>query len=424
MRNCILLYALGHNKSSKTGAKIETNGQKSKKIAKASKNNQDDVGVANQEYGGNHKKTKKLVTDHTHVGLTDDFLKDAEGTGKKMKSELGVGKGNVRNNGDLHPPKKSKLSDDTAKKSQTYRKNEEVGKSTLDLKAKNRLPLKGQTNGSDSGVLGDEDFLLPTKRRRLVLEDMSSPTSMSENRTAESSITPKKGLDNDSVKSGTQVHMKRRAVRICDDDEDEPKTPVHGRSSKVVDKVLHTSMSVEGVAVVTEAIQDSPSLRKSVHVKESVSSSQQDVTVVEGKVCHTPAKSEPESKSSDETLKKFVSPIKSPIDAYNQMGEPSKVNKSLGKVSGNVPQKKGQSGSSKAAIGIHDSGHHSKNNAVNEKSRTVFSVEKQKVTSKTTPKSSSRVNDSAAVLRKPNDSNFLSSYSSERCARICFCCSS
>ncbi|KAI3694063.1 hypothetical protein L1987_77022 [Smallanthus sonchifolius] len=560
---CISTSGAGHNTDSKTRAEVETNGHKSKKIAKASKNNHDGadginkfnspagvgsafltshathtafsatesakdgtrrntshvskneatVSVANQESGDNIKITKKPVIDKTHVGLTGDFLKDVEGTGRKMKSELGLGKGNVLNNGVMHPTKKSKFSDDP-KKSQTYRKNEEVRKSTLNLKTKNRVSSKGQTNGSDSGVLGDEDVVPPTKRRRLVLEGMSSPTLLSENRT-ENSIKPKKGENSDSVKSGTQVPMNRRAVRICDDDEDEPKTPVHGRSTKVIDKVSHNLMSVEEV-VVTEPIQDSPSLKKSVHVKESVSSSQQDITevvegklrhtlgkaepenntseeilkkfvspikspfdaynqmvepskvnkslgkvsgnvpqnkgqsgpskaaigtydsghrsknnavseksrdvvansqqditeVVEGKLCHTPGKAEPENKSSEEILKKFVSPVKSPFDAYNQMVEPSKMNKSLGKVSGNVPQKKGQSGPSKAAIGTYDPGHHSKNNAVDDKSRVVFSAEKQRITAKTTPKSSSRVNDSAAVLRKSSDSNL--SYSSER----------
>ncbi|KAJ0740089.1 putative PWWP domain, CID domain-containing protein [Helianthus annuus] len=411
----------GQGTTSKTETKVETNGQNSKKIAKASKNNHDGVdginqinspegvssafptshtthtkfsatenmkdgtrsntshvskngaivGVSNQESGDNIKKTKKLVIDKTY------------------------------NNGVLHPTKKSKFSDDTPKKSQTYMKNEEVRKSTPSLKTKNRLSSKGHANGSGSGVVGDGDVVPPTKRRRVVLEDVSSPTSMSENRTTESSITPKKG------ENTTHAPVKRRAVRICDDDEDEPKTPVHGRSSKAVDKVLHTSTSIEEVAVVAEAIHDSPSLRKTVHVKESVVNSQQDNTeVTEEKLCHTPAKAEPDNKFSDESLKKFVSPVKSPFDA-------SKVNKSLGKVSGNVLQKKGQSGSSKASIGVYDSGHHSKNNAVNERSRAVITGEKQKVTSKTTPKSSSRATDSAHVLRKPSDSNLFSSERSE-----------
>ncbi|XP_076891028.1 ENHANCER OF AG-4 protein 2-like [Bidens hawaiensis] len=431
----------GHITNSKTGVKVETNGQKSKKTAKVSKNNHDGVdginkvnsptgvscatentndgkrrtashvstdvatvGVANQDSRDSIKRTKNK----THGGLTSDLSKDVEGTGRKTKSELGLGNNNVSNNGVLHPTKKSKFSDDTLKKSQMDRKNE-VRKSTLHLKTKNRLTSKGQTNGS--GVIGDEDVVPINKRRRLVLEDMSSPTSMSENR-SESSVTPKKGENTDSVKSGIQVPVKRRAVRICD--EDEPKTPVHGRPSKVVDKASHPSTTVEEVAVVTEAIQGSPSLRKTVHVKEPVPNSQKDITeTVEGKLIHTPGKTEPENKSSEEILMKFVSPIKSRSDANNKTAEPSKVSKSLGKASVNVSQKKGQSGSSKASIGINDSGHHSKNTAVSERSSAVFSGEKQNVTLKTTPKSTSRVNDSAAVLKKPSDSN-LSGFSSER----------
>ncbi|KAK9076295.1 hypothetical protein SSX86_004628 [Deinandra increscens subsp. villosa] len=456
----------GRNANSKTAVNVETNGQKYKKIAKASENSYDDAdginkinspagvssaflashtntefiatvnvkdgtqrntshvskseiteGLKKQKSGDNINKTKKPVIDKRRVGLTDDLLKDVDGTEKKTKSKIEQGKGNVLDNGVLHPTKKSKFSDDTPKKSQAHRNNEEAKKSTLKSKTKNRLSSKGQTNGFDSGVLGDEDVVPATKRRRLVLDDMSSPTLMSENRT-ESSLTPKKGENTentDSVKSGTQVPMKRRAVRICDDDEDEPKTPMHGKSCKVVDRESLTSLSVEEVAVVTKATQDSPSLKKSVHVKVSMPNSQKDTTeVVEGKLCHTPQKAEPGNKSSEEILKKHVTPIKSPIDAHNHMVEPCKGNKSLGKISSNVPQKKGQSGSSKASIGIYDSGHHSKNNAINDRSRAFFPGEKQKITSKATPKSSSRVNDSAAVSKKPSDSNLVSSYSSER----------
>ncbi|KAI3812328.1 hypothetical protein L1987_17035 [Smallanthus sonchifolius] len=446
----------GHNTSSKTGSNLGTNRQKSKKIVKASKNNHDDVdginknlssagvgyqfqighvessvtknskdgtrrstslvsknevtmGVTNPESGENIRKTKKILKDKTHVGPSDYILKDFEGTGRELLKD------NVLNNGVLHPAKKSKFSDDSPKKSQISRKNgvsskgsnEEVQKTKPNSKTKNRLVLKGQTNDSDygSGVLGDEDVAQPTKRRRLVLEGMS------EDRTTERSSTPKKVENTDSVKSEPQVHIKRRAVRIIDEDEDEdePKTPVHGRSSKVADKVSYTSMSVEEVAVVTEAIQDSPGVRKSVHVKESVPKSQQDtLEVVEGKL-HTPGKAESEKKSSEEILKGVISPVKSPFDAYNQMVEPSKANKTLGKVSGITSQKKSQSGSFKPSSGVYDGGHRSQNNAVNERVRPVISGEKQKMT----PKSNSRVTDSATVLRKPSDNNLFSSERSE-----------
>lgn len=462
----ISISGAGHDTNLKSGAKVETNGKKSKKIAKALKDkldgddqidkthspagvscafqtshtessvtdntkegtrrisahvskNEVTVGVANPESGDNIKKTKKLVKDKVHVGLTDDSLKNVEGTGKKMKSEPGLGKDKVPNNGVLHPIKKPKFSDDAPKKSsQTYRKidvsskggNEEVKKSTPNLKTKNRLSSKGPTNGSDSRVLGDEDVLPPAKRRRQVPEVMSGSTSMSEDRIPERSTPLKKGENTDAVKSGTQVPVKRRAVRIFDEDDDEPKTPVHVRLSKGVDGVSHTSTSVEEGAVVTEAVQDSPGVRKSVHVKESVPNSQQDTTeVVEGKLCYTPGKAECEKKSPKEVLKVLVSPIKSPFEAYNQMVEPLKANKSLGKASGNVPQKKGQSGSFRASSGIYDGGHRSQNTAVNERSRPVISGEKQK----STPKSSSRVTDTAVVSRKQSDSNLLSSERSE-----------
>ncbi|KAI7724679.1 hypothetical protein M8C21_004556 [Ambrosia artemisiifolia] len=453
----------GHNTSSKIRVNIEINGKKSKKMAKApkvnhgvvdgpnkilspagvgsafqtsriessvNKNSKDGtqrsfshvskkevtVGLENPESGDNVRKTNKILKDKTHVGLTDDLLKGVEGTGQEFLKD------NVPNNQVLHPAKKSKYSEDTVKKSQLFRKNdvsskggnEEVKKLTPNLKTKNRSVSKGHANGSGygSGVLGDQDVVQPTKRRRLVLDGMP------EDRTTEGSITPNKGENTDSVKSGPQVHMKRRAVRILDEDEDEPKTPVHGKSSEVVKKVSDTSMSVEKLAVVTEAIQDSPDVSKSVYAKEYASKSQQDIAeVVEGKLSQTPEKAESEKKSSEEIQKVFVSPVKSPIDSHNQMVEhqPSKVNKTLGKVSGNISQKKGQSSSVRPSSGMYDGGHRyqNQNHAVNERIGTVFSGEKQNSTPKTTTKSSSRVLDSAAVLRKPIDDNLLSSERSE-----------
>ncbi|KAK1438045.1 hypothetical protein QVD17_03846 [Tagetes erecta] len=410
----ISTYGAGHNSVLKTGSNVEVNGQKSKKIAKASKNKSlSSAGVGhafqtshiessvtkNSKDGtrrsashvsknevtmgvDNTRNTKKVLKDKTHDGLTDDLLKDVEGPGRELLKDA---------------PKKSQISrkNDVSSKGG----NEEVQKAKLISKTKNSLVVKGQTNGSGYGSrdLGDEDVAQPTKRRRLVLEDMS------EDRTTESSSTPKKGENSDSVKSGPQVHMKRRAVRIFDEDEDEPKTPVHAKPSKVVDKVSHTSMSVEEVAVVTEAIQDSPGVRKSLHVKESVARPQHDILdVVEGKL-HTP------QKSSEEILKGFVSPVKSPFDAHNQMVESSKVKKTSSKVSGTISQKKGQSGSFKPSSGAYGGGQRSQNSEVNQRSKPVISAEKQK----TTPKSSSRITDSGTVLRKPSDSNLLSGERSE-----------
>ncbi|GJT06163.1 enhancer of AG-4 protein 2 isoform X1 [Tanacetum coccineum] len=459
--------------------------------------NEVNVGVVSPDSGGISKKAKKPLKDKTHVGGSDSLLKAAEGreqnsvepTGKKRRSEPELGKDNLLNNAVSHPTKRPKGLGDAPKKSQAYRKNdvskkagnEDDKRSTPSLNTKNRLPSRAQSNGLDSGVPrkavndedkqstpnmkpkaqlpskvqtdglygrahGDEDVLPPAKRRRR--------EPMSDDRIAESSIPAKKA---DTVKSVTQAPMKRRAVRICDDDEDEPKTPVHGRStSKGVDGGSHTSMSVQENVVVTETVQDSPGMRnRSVPVKGVVANSQQLVesekkssqeamkalvspskSVLDSekkssqevmKALVSPSKSvlDSEKKSSLEVMKALVSPSKSPFDAHYQMVEPLKGNKTLGMVSGNVSQMKGQSGSLKTSAGIHDSGHRSQNNAVNERSRPVISGDKPRSTpkstaistakfnSKSTPKSASkstsRVIDTAAVLRNPSDSSLLSS---------------
>nr|XP_043639966.1 ENHANCER OF AG-4 protein 2 isoform X2 [Erigeron canadensis] len=370
------------------------------------------LGMESLESGGNIKKTKKVSKDKTHAGV-DDLLKDVEGAPMELERnnvEL-TGRKSVLNDAVLHPAKRSKGSDDASKKSQAYRKNdtsskggnEDVMRSTPSLKTKNRFPSNVPTNGVDSGVTGDEDIQSPTKRRRRVLDTMPGSILMSDDRRTESSNTPRKGENNDSVKSGTHVPVKRRAVRIWDDDEDEPKTPVHGRSL--------ISTTVEESGAVTEAVQNSPGVRNSrLHAKAILPNSQQDILeVTEGKVCYSPMKPESEKKSAETVRKMFVSPIKSPFNSYYQMAEPNIANKSLGKVSANASQKKIQTGPSKASSGIHDLGHRSQNNAVNERSRSVISGEKQKFT----PKLSSRVTDNENVSRKPSDSNLLSSERAE-----------
>ncbi|KAJ8759921.1 hypothetical protein K2173_010067 [Erythroxylum novogranatense] len=86
-------------------------------------------------------------------------------------------------------------------------------------------------------ISGDEAVLPVTKRHRRALEAMLGSTSLnSDDRIAKSSLDPKNVLS--SGNAGATVHQlpkRRRAVCLYgDDDEDEePKTPVHGGSGRV-----------------------------------------------------------------------------------------------------------------------------------------------------------------------------------------------
>ncbi|KAL4569992.1 hypothetical protein LXL04_025641 [Taraxacum kok-saghyz] len=393
------------NKNPTSGLKVETNGQKSNKIERASKKRHDgDDGLNKMHSPAQTNHLESTVSENSKDGIrrvSSHGIKNEESpelgdnikTTKKVlkaktKSEPGVGKDNAVNNGVLHPTKRPKCTDDASKKPQTYRKlgNEEVKKSTSSLKTKNRVTSsKGQTNGVDSGSVGDEDAPIPppTKRRKQVVE----PTSMSGGETS----TPKKNESSEAVKS-TQPPLKRRAVRIFDDDEDDPKTPVHEKSTKAVDSNI--SVPVEEASTVTEPVQDSSPIVKT--LKPSPPTSLQHITAVEGQFRHTPEKPESEKKPSEDALKVLVSPIKSPM-----VVESLKANKLSNKVSGNTPQKKVHI----QAGAIKSFSDRCQNTAVNERSKPAVSNEKQK----SNRKSTSRMTESTAVLRKPTDTNMLES---------------
>ncbi|XP_071703423.1 ENHANCER OF AG-4 protein 2-like [Rutidosis leptorrhynchoides] len=408
----------GHNRDSKSGVEVETNGKYTKKTERDYKKKHDNIDGSNKIHRPvgvssasqtSHKDKESIITEKVKDGIRRSSSNGSKNevtvgiSNKKIKNfkektNAGVAADSVKekngNNGVSHPAKRSKVSDDAPKRPLTHVKDDVYNKrrnqvKDSTLKGKNSTPSKVQIDGPGhvSGESGDEDVFPPTKRRRKVIEDRLPE-----------SITPKKGENNDSIKSGHQLSLKRRAVRIVDDDEDEPKTPVHVRP--------HILMSEDRA----EAIQNSPSVRNSiVNTKEFVSNSQQDTTELdEGKSCNTPVKPESVKKSSEEVRKAFVSPIKSPLDAHNKLVEPHKVNKSLGKVSSNVPQKKVQTGPSKASSGIHDTGHRSQNSSVNERSRHSMSGEKHK----STIKSVSRI-DTSVIVRKPSDNSSLSSERSE-----------
>ncbi|KAM7463287.1 hypothetical protein LguiA_031408 [Lonicera macranthoides] len=482
------------NKLSSSGALTSPSGEdlKDKKIRRriASGGNTKDSSqhVPKSDLKGSVTKPKQLLKDKIHL-LPDDVGKDAEGasteqdqveaSGGKIRAQLGQGKQNSVTNEVSRTAKRFKGADgsiEAAKGSmQSNRKNDvldnkaELKRPPSKVKAENHLVSKGQSGYIDSNSPGDDDVPLATKRHRRALESVSGPSvATSGDKIRKGSTSLKTDLSgSDKIKSPvTKVH-RRRAVRLCDDDDDEePKTPVHGGSAKkveaasrsdfskdnviqgsakkvdtasrssdfskdnvglgsakLVDAASHSDFSKDNMVQGENCTNDQPSEgnsggREDGPSKEYVSSakllyetlspsSHQNVERPKKGVTPSPRKIESEKISSKEAKPDFISPKRSPmsVSAAKPLIEPLKAIKTSGKVSGNVTPKKVQAGSTKGSIVVSDGLNHSQSQATNERSKPAFPGERHK----STPKLSSRLNDTAAVAAKRMEVNALPS---------------
>lgn len=482
--------ALEANKLSSSGALTSPSGEdlKDKKIrrriASGGSTKDSSQHVSKSDLKGSVTKPKQLLKDKIHL-LPDDVGKDAEGafteqdrveiSGRKIGAQLGQGKQNLVTNEVSRTARRSKGVDgstEAAKGSmQSNRKNDvldnkaELKRPSSKVKAENHLVPKGQSGYIDSNSPGDEDVLPATKRHRRALDSVSGTSvATSEDKIRKGSTSLKTDLSgSDKIRSPfTKVH-RRRAVRLCDDDDDEePKTPVHGGSAKKVDAASRSDFSkdnvIQGSAKKVEAASRSSDISKDNVVqgetctndqpsernsggredgpsKEYVSSakllnetlspsSHQNVERPKKGVTPSPRKIESEKISSKEAKPDFISPKRSPmsVSAAKPLVEPLKAIKASGKVSGNVTPKKVQAGSTKGSIVVSDGLNHSQSQATNERSKPAFPGERLK----STPKLSSRLNDSAAVAAKRMEVNVLPSeryarnYCSLHCTHGCF----
>lgn len=198
-------------------------------------------------------KTKKMAKDGKDFGLAIDGKKDAEGSlEEQAKDKLGPAKRDSVINEVSHPAKRSKHADienngskgsfhttrkiDSRSPNVPARKTEnmELKPSTSHLKTENRTSSLVHTGSVPSNISSDEEALPPTKRRRRAFEATSdSAIITSDDRTDKFSGAVKDDvLYYDKIKSPvTQLHTKRRAVRLVDEDnEEEARTPIHGGS--------------------------------------------------------------------------------------------------------------------------------------------------------------------------------------------------
>lgn len=392
--------------------------------------------------GGN--KAKQLLKDKIHLEVAGDTHKDAKGgskgqdpqvelSGRKMRPQLGKGKHNLVSNEVTHQVKRSKYEDvpNDADRDplQTNGKgdllhheegNAEIQRSILREKTKNHLDSRVQKGSSDINFPCDEDVFPPTKRPRRAPEAISGSNLTSEEKKGKSPTI------SDKVKSPVaQLHSKRRAVRLFDDNDEEARTPVHGGSTRRADASSRVSDSIKKTDVCSESsVHDQLSERVSGEPeydpsKEFLSSAkllndtlspiplrnvERPKKAMATPVSPSPWKLESEKISFKEDKPALVSPRSSPllVAASKPVGEPVKAVKSSSKVSGNVTQKKVQTGSNKASIVGSDGLHQSQSQAANERSKPIFLGQRQKSTSN----SISRLNDSTPVAGEPleNDS--------------------
>ncbi|XP_052204558.1 ENHANCER OF AG-4 protein 2 isoform X2 [Diospyros lotus] len=373
-------------------------------------------------------KAKKLAKGRKQLEVADDRQEDAEGspeeqakgklTGTKKATQIGCAKDDSITNEVSHPAKTNKRAGSgealqknrknisrSAKVLDRKADNTELKRSTPRLKTENHSASTVQAISLSSRIPSDEDALPPTKRQRRVFETMSgSAFTTSDDKTEKSSAA----LKNDTVSSGklkspaSHSHTRRRAVRLFDeDDEEEPRTPVHGGSVRkilapvcVPDHMNNANVQTESFSVVQPSVGDShgagglskESLPSSELLNESSSPNTEQLVEKRPKkpiapnISISPRQLELERVSSKESRQNLISPGKSPLSG------PAKANRSLLKVSGAGIQKKTQTGSGKALDSISDSLNYSRNQVTTERNKPIYSGERSKGASKSVVK--------------------------------------
>lgn len=357
------------------------------------------------------KKTKDLLKAKRHVKVLDepkDSVDDLEDqardrlSGRTKKTQVGRGKPNLGSNDTLHPSKKSKHVDaggNTRRGSfsksppssdivdQKTVKKLDLKMSTSRVKSENNLVSKSQNVNAS----GDEAVLPLTKRRRRAMEAMSdSDTLVSDEKMEKAPVQKNNVARSSDVKVlAAQTQRKRRAVCLYDDEEEDekPKTPVHGGSSRNLkapsnfsDAIKSTDENIESSDTALQSTKHATEVHGS-HTKESSSSQLKNGSLSPSKpavdekgserqtqtdekrlekavhVYQSPAKLEPDQQLSKEAKPTLTSPKKSPllISATKPAVEQQKATKAPVKVSNTATQKKSQAASGNSSRSVSNS---------------------------------------------------------------------
>lgn len=404
------------------------------------------------------KKAKGEVKNHlkvpndspsSFVDPISDEQSEGKHSGRTKRSQVGHGsKPNSEANDIIHPAKKSKhidTRDNSPVESLSKNKKGFTPSPVVDSKAATKSDLKRSTSRGKAenhlasrsqnvvvpNVQGDEAVLPLSKRRRRALEAMSdSPHPVSDIKIEMDSAVKNDVPCSSSVKvGGTQLQKKRRAVCLYDDNDEEPKTPVHGGSAtnvkaplQISDEIKSSDASGKRCENAEDNVRDSTEPLVS-HQKESsmlngslspgnpqadekerASQSQSDEKGSDSqpqrdeKRLDKAAKSESEPLSTKEPKAVLISPKKSPhvLSAIKPVAEQLKATKPLAKVSNAGSQKKAQAGPSKGTALVSNS---SQNQVTVQRNKPASSTER----SKPTPKSNSRTNDHTVQREKTTE---------------------
>lgn len=274
-------------------------------------------------------------------------------------------------------------------------KQTEFKRSTSRLKTEKGLPSRGQINivGSDYSA---GELLPETKHHTQVQQAMPDSASIaSGGHTEMSSLRLKGDTNNLTIK---QVKRRRRAVCVFDDDEDdEPKTPVHGIAAKdikspFVSEGMKSSDTLLENTDVAQLATKKPSAHEDIHFKESTSELHNDSLlaghpqketdeVIPVQLPHSPGRLGSEQLPPKVVDKlSSISPVNSPHSLHTSKSnaEQHKSSKRVLHVSTNSTQKKVDNRSSKNLNSISSS----PSQVTTHKKKPASSAE----TSKTTPK--------------------------------------
>ncbi|KAL1806822.1 hypothetical protein ACET3Z_029890 [Daucus carota] len=374
------------------------------------------------------KRKKQNLTDKVHPDRAEDLLDkkvtttkkhdvaDLSGRNSVTKSQIGHGKNNLVIDAASHPVKRSKSEDITLDNSKgSVQKNQNNGQ--LDNKSRStefrRSVLQG--NVEDCFAPRDEEVFPPNKRRRQVpdIADGSS-TRASDSKTGKGPVRKSDSFSDKAKSPAGQYPKKRRAVRLYDEDDDEPKTPVHGGHVRKVDAPLGVLGSVKNgpskSGQATGILNDSVPLKVSLStvkvLNESSMSSHKHVEVQNPiqALTHIPIShmnAESIMKSSEESKQLGLSPVQSPVSVSTRkpVVESLKANMLVGKTSDNISYRNSQSKSNKNMVVSPDCTNHSPSQGMRERNKSIALVERKK----DTPKSSSRTNDSILLTDKTLD---------------------
>lgn len=414
---------------------------------------------------GHGKKTKDLPRDKKHFKGKDNVADtrrspNEQGQGKSKANagkmpQVGQGKPDLGSSESLRPAKKLKRGDIGESKGSLSNnikvassskpvvadekvvKKSEFKKLTPTLKSENLLKSSHHSDSVNSAA-GDETVLPLTKRHRRALEAMSdSTTTIHEAKNEKSPFSQRYDASCSSSDRLLANHSnrKRRAVCIFDDDDEDPKTPVHG-SSRNIDATSNGPDSSKNNDEHNQSPHTSPltvngtSGSEHDHFKESTSQVQrlssspkepqteelQQEKPVAVNASESPSKSGSEQLPPKEAKPNLISPKKSPLlanctTASEQKKSPSLANSTTAleqtktvkppiKASNTGVQKQSQGGSARSIV-LTSNSSSSQKSSILQKSRSHSSGEK----SKTTP--ISRANDSTTMVGSSMDHDDL-----------------